>query len=89
MTLVSKTNDIAVWTANNPKKGDIYLALFNISDNPTPTEVTADLRAIGITGKCKVIDLWTSEEIGFASEKFTQKLPSHVSGLYKLVIAKS
>jgi alpha-galactosidase len=86
--LVSKTNDIAIWTAENPQTGDIYLALFNISDNPIPIEVKLDLETIGINQKVKVFDMWANQEMGIASNEFAQQLNAHASRLYKLVIIK-
>lgn len=83
--LVSKTDDIAIWTADHSRTGDIYLALFNISDNPVPIEVKADLAALGVSEKRKVVDMWKNQLIGVVSDELAVELPAHACGLYKLV----
>jgi len=86
--LVVKTNDYAIWTAKNSKTADVYLALFNISDNEGPIEVTVDLKAMGLAEKYKVVDLWSSTDIGFVSVGFTQEIRAHACGLYKFLKLK-
>jgi alpha-galactosidase len=85
---VSRTKDVVIWTAENHLTGDIYLAMFNISDNKIPIKVKVDLKAIGVTEKCKVVDIWADKEMGFASEEFEQKLNPHACGLYKIMRQK-
>lgn len=71
-------------TSRHVKNKSVYLALFNINDN-MDKEVKVDLKDLGITGSCKVENLWTGEDMGTASETFGQTLKPHASGLYRLV----
>lgn len=71
-------------TSKNPNTGEVYLALFNISDNETPVEVSVDLAELGLDAECTVTDLWSNEDLGTASGTFSQPLAAHASGLFKL-----
>jgi hypothetical protein len=71
-------------TSHNPNTGDIYLALFNISDSDTPVEVSVDLEKLGLTGKADVINMWTGEKTGSAEGIFKQQFAAHACGLFKL-----
>ncbi|MGD9928452.1 MAG: glycoside hydrolase family 27 protein [Mangrovibacterium sp.] len=71
-------------TSKNPNTGEVYLALFNISDNETPVEVSVDLAELGLDAECTVMDLWSNEDLGTASGTFSQPLAAHASGLFKL-----
>lgn len=69
-------------TSKNSNSSDIYLALFNISDNEVPYSVSVDLSDIDIDGECTVIEMWSGESLGKFSGTFSQDLAPHASGLY-------
>ena len=69
-------------TSVNPNNGDVYLALFNISDGKSPVKVEVDLADIGIKGECKITNMWTGKKMGNYSGSFGQDLSAHASGLY-------
>jgi hypothetical protein len=71
-------------TSKNPKTGEVYLALFNISDSEVPVSVSVDLAELGLDAECTVMDLWSNEDLGTASGTFSQPLAAHASGLFKL-----
>jgi len=73
-----------IWTARAPQAGVYYLALFNTEDGPDPKTVRFPLKALGLTGKVKVRDLWTHADLGDFSESFAPTLPAHGAGLYRL-----
>ena len=75
----------AAITSRNTDTGEVYLALFNLSDKGEQT-VSADLSTLGINSNCIVTELWSGKTIGTFSGNFAQQLKSHASGLYKLVI---
>lgn len=79
--LYQEDGKVAV-TSKNSQNSDIYLALFNISDDESPQSVSVDLSDIDIDGECTVIDMWSGETIGKFSEIFSQDLAPHASGLY-------
>ena len=79
--LYQEDGKVAV-TSKNSQNSDIYLALFNISDDESPQSVSVDLSDIDIDGECTVIDMWSGETIGKFSETFSQDLAPHASGLY-------
>jgi hypothetical protein len=64
--------------------GDVYLALFNITDSISPVEVKVNLADLGLKGQCTVSDMWSGKEIGTFSGVFSRNLPAHGSGLYKI-----
>lgn len=79
--LYQEDGKVAV-TLKNSQNSDIYLALFNISDDESPQSVSVDLSDIDIDGECTIIDMWSGETVGKFSETFSQDLAPHASGLY-------
>ena len=80
---VTRENDLIVWTADDPKTGDKYVALFNASDTPD-AEVSVKFDQIGLSGSHNVKDLWTGKKIGKFTGSFSQKIRMHGAGLYKI-----
>ncbi|MCC8088927.1 MAG: glycoside hydrolase family 27 protein [Rikenellaceae bacterium] len=78
---IYNNNSKIVWTAENPKTGASYLALFNNTDTDGNI-IAVDMQTIGINGKYKVTDMWSGEELGVYSGKFSRALNKHGSGLY-------
>jgi hypothetical protein len=78
--LFNKDGKVAI-TSKNPYNGDIYLALFNISENTLAVE--ASLEDLGLR-EARVTDMWTGGKIGTFSKTFSRELPRHGCGLYKL-----
>lgn len=70
-------------TSRNPNTDEVYLAIFNIDDEKSQ-EISINLKMLGLNGDCKVINMWTGENMGTVSNDFVQTLKPHASGLYKL-----
>lgn len=70
-------------TSVNPNTNDVYLAIFNIDDEKAQ-EISVNLKDLGLNGDCKVMNMWTGEEVGEVSNDFIQTIQPHASGLYKL-----
>lgn len=49
-----------------------------------PREISVPFAEIGITGSCRVRDLWNHKDLGTITEKLTQPVNSHGAGLYRL-----
>lgn len=79
--LYQEDGKVAV-TSRNSQNSDIYLALFNISDDESPQTVSVDLSDIDIDGECTIIDMWSGETVGKFSDTFSQDFAPHASGLY-------
>lgn len=71
-------------TSRNAQTGEVYLALFNISDGEGTIPVSVNLDELGFEAGCSVINLWTGEELERASESISVDLPAHACRLYKL-----
>jgi hypothetical protein len=71
-------------TSRHPKTGDRYLALFNISNNPEPMEISVNLSDLDIQ-KGKVVNMWTGKSAGNVEKVFSVSLSAHACGLYKIV----
>ncbi|HPS25556.1 MAG TPA: alpha-galactosidase, partial [Bacteroidales bacterium] len=73
-----------------PGPGDKYMALFNAQsqgDAEAPScgrIIGVDLRAIGIQGPARVTDLWNHKDLGVFEKEFSQEIPFHGAGLYRL-----
>ncbi|MDV6332665.1 glycoside hydrolase family 27 protein [Asticcacaulis sp. 201] len=70
------------WTAQ-ADNGDHYLAMFNTSDAPAPTEIGFDLKRIG-RASARVRDLWARQNLGIANGRVSATVPSHGAVLYRL-----
>lgn len=70
--------------SRNPKTNEAYLALFNINDGDKPMDISVNLKDLGLNGDCKIMNMWTGEDMGIVSNDFTQSILPHASGLYKL-----
>ncbi|MFX1706197.1 hypothetical protein PV783_19675 [Chitinophaga sp. CC14] len=79
-------DDKAAWMAEDPATGAKYLAVFNTADQPSTPNATIpiDLGTLGITGSCKIIDLWSGKPAGSFSGTFSPVIASHGAGLYKI-----
>ncbi len=51
---------------------------------PEQTLVSVDFKALGITGKAKVHDLWEQKDLGTFADTFGAKIPLHGAGLYRI-----
>ena len=77
------------WIAKDPKSGDQFLALFNISEPVAPNSVelkkiSVMLDQLGINGSCIVTDLWSGKKLGKFKGEFVQNIRPHASGLYRI-----
>jgi hypothetical protein len=81
--LFQKDGKVAV-TSRNGVNGNRYLAVFNTSDNPQPLEIQVSLKDLGVTGKCKLTNMWTGEVMKVDNQLFSVTLRPHASGLYMI-----
>jgi alpha-galactosidase len=72
----------AVWIADDPETGDLFVALFNLSDENKA--VTFDFQMEDLRGAYRVRDLWAREDIGEVERELTAELDAHGAGLYRL-----
>jgi hypothetical protein len=79
-----RENDLIAWTADDPKTGDKYLALFNASDSESATEISVSSEQLGLTGIHLVKDLWTGEKLGKFTDSFSRRINRHGAGLYRI-----
>ena len=79
-----RENDLIAWTADDPKTGDKYLALFNTSDTPGVVEISVKFEQLGLKGTHVVKDLWTGEKLGKFTETFSRSVNMHGAGLYRI-----
>jgi hypothetical protein len=78
-----RANNAIAWIADDQKTGDKYLALFNISDEPSPIKVTVPLSDLGFTGAFKLRNLWAEKDLG-TFINLTVTINKHGAGLYRL-----
>lgn len=81
--LVFQDEEKVAITSRHPVTGDIYLALFNISDEK-PLKISVNLKDVGANGDVPVTDMWTGRDQGVVSNELSQTIRPHASGLYKL-----
>jgi len=76
--------DLIAWTADDPKTGDKFLALFNVSDTISAAEISVKFEQLGLTGTHTVKDLWTGEKLGKFTGSFSRIINRHGAGLYRI-----
>lgn len=54
-------------------------------DIPDTSEVKVDFAAIGVTGKARVRDLWSHQDLGIFEGRLSRRLPVHGAGLYRVI----
>jgi alpha-galactosidase len=84
-----RRDDLIAWVADDPKTGDIFLAVFNAQDSSglmlaDSAAIPVALEQLGIEGYCTIKDLWNEKNIGTFSEEFAPVIPRHGSGLYRI-----
>ena len=82
-------DDLIAWVVDDPKTGDIFLAVFNALDpsDPMPADAIAipvELEQLGIKGSCAIKDVWNNKNLGSFSKEFAPVIPRHGSGLYRI-----
>ncbi|MGQ1946443.1 glycoside hydrolase family 27 protein [Geofilum sp. OHC36d9] len=82
--LFQKDGKIAI-TSLNHNTGEIYLALFNITDNEEPIEISVALKELGVQPGCEVTNMWNGGKEIQNSDMFSKKLSAHSCGLFKLM----
>jgi alpha-galactosidase len=80
-----KNDEALAITSKSTTSDDIYLAIFNISDNSSPITIEVNFDDLGLNGSVKINKLWTGEEVGEYANVFSQKLSAHESGLFRMV----
>jgi hypothetical protein len=84
-------NDLIVWTADDPKTGDKFLALFNATEKSVAADsakITVDFGLLGIKGTCTIKDLWSHKNLGSFSNAFAPVIKRYGSGLYRISVKK-
>lgn len=80
-------NDLIVWTADDTKIGDKYLAVFNARDNneaQDSVQIPVTFKQLGLKGTCTITDLWSHKVLGKFNDKFAPFIRTHGAGLYKI-----
>jgi hypothetical protein len=75
-----RDNEAAIWV-NRTKDGAIYLALFNLSDEPRT--VSCSLSALDLE-KASVRDVWAQTDEGVIESALSARLSPHGARLYRL-----
>lgn len=82
---IARDENEAIWAAENPKTGERYLALFNLSDEQRP--VTMDFTELWPEVK-GAVELWSGEKAVLRNEhgsiSLSESLAPHASTVYKL-----
>ncbi|MGE5488158.1 MAG: glycoside hydrolase family 27 protein [bacterium] len=79
--LFRRGNQIA-WVSDAPQGGK-FLAVFNVGDSGDE-EIRVELKELGLSGKSRVRDLWTRQDIGVFDSELVFRIPVHGSGLYRV-----
>jgi hypothetical protein len=80
---------LVVWVADIPDSRDKYVALFNTKDKPAGAQESGAAvkllwSEIGLSGNCRVRDLWKKEMVGSFMTEFERTIPFHGAGMYRV-----
>lgn len=78
-----RTNDLIAWVADVPTSQGRYVALFNAQDSGS-NNLTVEFSTLGFAHAAQVRDLWSQRDLGRFTAAFSQPLPAHGSGLFRL-----
>jgi len=81
-----KNDQYMIWYSKVPNSTDLYVAVFNLSDNNI--DATVDLSSLGIKGNVSVRDLWKHQSIGTFMGTFNQQLNQHASAIFRVKAGK-
>jgi hypothetical protein len=73
-----------VWFSHVSGSKDIYVALFNLNDEPGNVELSFE--SLGLKGKVVVRDLWKRQDIGTFKGNYHQQVNKHGAALLKLSV---
>ncbi|MHB0755143.1 glycoside hydrolase family 27 protein [Polaribacter sp. M15] len=79
---VIKHNGRAVWIAKDPKNGDTFIGLFNLSEKKKNINFT--LESEGLRGDFKVRDLWAHKDLGIINKTLTSTIEPHGGKIFRL-----
>lgn len=78
------TGEIVAITSIHPQSKDVYLALFNVTDEPEPKEIYITLSDLVPGAACTVKDLWLNAPVAAEEGKIGKTLSAHSCVLYKI-----
>jgi hypothetical protein len=80
---ISRKDDLIVWAADVPNSHDHYVALFN-AQSKASAPVSVSFADLGIASPARVRDLWKQRDVGTFNGAFSQAIPPHGAGLYRI-----
>jgi hypothetical protein len=88
-----RNGDLIAWTADDPKTGNKFLALFNAQNNSEQSlqdsaKVTVKFEQLGFRKTYVVKDLWNNKELGNFNVEFSTFIRAHGAGMYELSVIK-
>ena len=83
---IAKTNEEAVWVATPAEGGGLFVALFNLSDNPRTLHYTWSALGVSLQKKDRVRDLWAlkSRKIKKNEDGIEVMLRPHAAAIYRV-----
>jgi alpha-galactosidase len=81
-----KNNQCMAWYSKIPNSKDIYVAVFNISDDQQKASI--DFASLGLKGKVLVRDLWQHQNLGTFDGSYSRSLNKHASAIYSLKVVE-
>jgi alpha-galactosidase len=84
--LFNHDNQIA-WVSDAAPAGDKYLGVFNVGDG-AEQQIRVEWKDLGLTGPCRVRDLWAHKDLGQFEGGQSFAIPAHGAGLYRVTAVK-
>jgi alpha-galactosidase len=72
------------WVADVPGTNEKYVAVFNVGDGAAPVDVAVRWEELGLTGACRVRDLWQRKDLGVFRDRIDAAVDRHASRLFRV-----
>jgi hypothetical protein len=85
-----RSEGLVAWVADAPNPPDKYVAVFNTRDATAQAEgaggvkVPVKLADLGLSGDCRIRDLWQKADLGKFKDEFAPQINWHGAGLYRI-----
>ena len=75
-------NGRTLWCSDIPGTKDVYMALFNLTDQEEVVSVNFD--KLGLVSECKVRDLWAQKDMGIFFKEFSAIVNLHSAKIFRI-----
>ena len=81
---LSRSDDEVIWVSETTDAKYVNVGFFNLNDEER--EIEASFKALGISGRCEVRDLWEQKDLGNFRNRFRVEINPHGAKLFRFKV---